>query len=448
MQRDFNNDDFESFLKQKVDQYKIYPSDGVWKGVYNALHARKRWIMIGGFLFITGSLLISRNMISKQNRHELQPVHSSASDYRRTNTPAAGTIVFQPLGTVTTTQAGKITGAPKNETRLQSVPVKALAALAEVPIITAVPALVPTVTYNENTDVPANMLQQPAEEQRHMDALVAAQLNETSNVADNAVKQPDKNWLQERATISLGTKRESSFKLQLYFSPTISYRRLADNKSNTNNNQVMPLMSVPVNIDRYVDHTPAIGAELGANVLFIAGNNLTLKTGLQLNYTRYTIMAYKFYNEKASIALNSLGHTPDTLTSYTSLRNFDGYSPEMLQNQYLQISMPVGAEVKLLGSKRLQLNVAGTVQPTYLLLSNTYLLSTDYVNYAKEPSLIRKWNVHTSVEAFVSYKTGGIRWQLGPQFRYQLMSSYNDRYPIKEYLMEYGIKFGLSKTLR
>jgi hypothetical protein len=114
----------------------------------------------------------------------------------------------------------------------------------------------------------------------------------------------------------------------------------------------------------------------------------------------------------------------------------------------LQVSIPIGVELKILGNKRVQLNVAGTVQPSYLLFNDTYLLSTDYVNYAKETSLVQKWNLHTSFETFISYNVGGIRWQVGPQFRYQLLSTYNDRYPIKEYMMEYGIKVGVSKTLR
>ena len=102
----------------------------------------------------------------------------------------------------------------------------------------------------------------------------------------------------------------------------------------------------------------------------------------------------------------------------------------------------------LINGKKVQLHIAGTLQPTYLLYNDTYLLSTDYINYIKEPSLVRKWNLHTSAEAFISYYVGSMRWQVGPQFRYQTLSSYNDRYPIKEYLIEYGVKFGVSKTLK
>jgi hypothetical protein len=56
--------------------------------------------------------------------------------------------------------------------------------------------------------------------------------------------------------------------------------------------------------------------------------------------------------------------------------------------------------------------------------------------------------VNAGVEAYVGYNTGTVRWQLGPQFRYQLLSTYENKYPIKEYLMEYGFKIGVTKTIR
>jgi hypothetical protein len=100
-----------------------------------------------------------------------------------------------------------------------------------------------------------------------------------------------------------------------------------------------------------------------------------------------------------------------------------------------------------MGNEKLQLHIGATVQPTYLLNRNAYLLTADYTNYTQEPSLFRRWNINGAVEAFVSYKTGSIRWQLGPQFRYQLLSTYTSQYPISENLKEFGVKLGISKTI-
>src|SRR5690606_34620470 len=106
--------------------------------------------------------------------------------------------------------------------------------------------------------------------------------------------------------------------------------------------------------------------------------------------------------------------------------NFSGYFAEDLKNQYYQLSVPVGLELRVLGSDKFQFNVAGTIQPTYLLNKNTYLITNDYKNYTREPSLVRKWNVNAGTEAFISYSSGDLKWQVGPQFRYQLLSSYKN----------------------
>jgi hypothetical protein len=106
--------------------------------------------------------------------------------------------------------------------------------------------------------------------------------------------------------------------------------------------------------------------------------------------------------------------------------------------------MPVGAEVDLIGDDKVQFGVGGTIQPTYVLGDRAYLLSTDYKNYAEVPWLTRRWNVNTAFETFVSYSTGRMKWQVGPQVRYQLLSSFVDEYPVKENLFDFGLKVGVS----
>jgi hypothetical protein len=56
--------------------------------------------------------------------------------------------------------------------------------------------------------------------------------------------------------------------------------------------------------------------------------------------------------------------------------------------------------------------------------------------------------VNGALEAFLSYKTrSGLRWQIGPEFRYQMLSTYNSQYSIREHLKGYGLKFGIVKSL-
>ena len=54
MESNFSNRDFEQYVKQNADQYRMFPSDKVWKGVNNALHTRRKWYGFWlGFLLLT-----------------------------------------------------------------------------------------------------------------------------------------------------------------------------------------------------------------------------------------------------------------------------------------------------------------------------------------------------------------------------------------------------------
>jgi len=110
--------------------------------------------------------------------------------------------------------------------------------------------------------------------------------------------------------------------------------------------------------------------------------------------------------------------------------------------------MPIGADLVVIGNKDIAFNIGGSIQPGIMLNNQAYLLSTNLRNYAKAPSLYRDFNINTALEAFISINTGSLKWNVGPQFRYQLLSSYKQNYPIKEHLYDYGFKVGMTKTLR
>ena len=109
------------------------------------------------------------------------------------------------------------------------------------------------------------------------------------------------------------------------------------------------------------------------------------------------------------------------------------------------MSVPVGLSVKLAGNNKLEWFVGGSVQPTYVMGGKSYLISSDYQNYVQESSMMRKWNLNTSVETYLNYKMGGYTLQVGPQFRYQVLSTYNKKYTIKENLNNTGLKLGIVK---
>src|SRR5579872_1282030 len=66
----FHSDEFEELIREKTEQYKMYPSENVWKAVHNALHTRRKWYMGTMAFLVTGILLFS-------GRELLFPGHSS-----------------------------------------------------------------------------------------------------------------------------------------------------------------------------------------------------------------------------------------------------------------------------------------------------------------------------------------------------------------------------------
>jgi len=457
----FYNDEFEELIRQKTDQYKMYPSDKVWKEIYNSLHTRRRRFIIGMSVLISGILVIAGKELLTPTKDITVAKKAVSTDISKPN-PQDIASAFQAFKKVDLTQALPV--IPDKQSIRQIIPFDILADQGE----NKVPS--PSADYNnlpvEQTpgDIPKYISGNSSVEK--LTAEVNTDLGELSEKPGSDIStigkkdlsiynESDKkqmDWLQDYAMQHLTPIKKNKFTWQIYVSPTVNYRSLSgvDYSRVRSTIQNVPIALVHFgNVNDFVDHTPAVGYEFGGSMLYKLTRNLSFKAGLQFNYSRYIIRAFNSNPELATIQLNSYyGYLADSITGYTNVRNFSGKSSENLQNKYYQLSAPIGLEMRIIGNGKLQFNIAGTIQPTYLLNRNSYLLTTDYVNYTKEPSLFRKWNVNGGLEAFLSYEIGGLRWQIGPQFRYQLLSTYTDKYPIKENLIEYGFKIGISKIIR
>src|SRR5579863_1470962 len=67
----FYSDEFEQLIREKTEQYKMYPSENVWKGVHNSLHTRRKWFIGSMAFLVTGILIFS-------GRELLAPSHSQS----------------------------------------------------------------------------------------------------------------------------------------------------------------------------------------------------------------------------------------------------------------------------------------------------------------------------------------------------------------------------------
>lgn len=481
MQRNIYNDDFERLIRQKADQYKMYPSDQVWKGVYKSLHGRKRWRWAGLAILLLGIGIYSGNWYFSDKpaarlAQNIEPSISAANNFQQAPT-ATSTVPFRWITsnrTASNTTVNRIDvringGSQDNiSTAQQQLATNDIAGRRSNPNnessgFSKENAFViinnDFISNDERLNIIADkediattkaLANKSSEEKTEKSLSTFADASSESALNPNKEQTGGVNWLQDYAVFQLTPAKPKRLGLQLHFSPTVNYRKLSGKSYYPS----AELKSVPLalnivgDVDQFVKHKPALGFEIGSSVLYRYSKHVTLKAGVQFNYSRYQIEAYSSMPEIATIALNNQTFINDTVSSYSRIRNFSGYAEEDLFNQYFQISLPVGLEYKVIGSGKLELHVAGTIQPTYLVNKNSYLITTDFKNYMREPSLVRRWNVNGGLEAYVSYHTGSVRWQVGPQFRYQLLSTYSRKYPIKEQLMEYGVKVGVSRTLR
>jgi len=273
-----------------------------------------------------------------------------------------------------------------------------------------------------------------------------------SGITNNEEDPNVNNYLNEFGYQPKLKKRvKSKVELQFYVTPSISYRKLEDDEirllySSTPTTTTSPSNSSPLaqnltNVNNIVRHTPALGMELGAGLLFSLSSNIKLTTGLQINERQYYIDASQSSNI-ATIAIirNNRLDSVQFLSTYSNSRGFNNIK---IDNKLYQLSIPLGLQWDFIHGKRLGISFGASIEPTITLNKNVYMISTDYKYYANGASFFRKLNFNTSVDLNFTYQVGDLKWYLGPQIRYQHLPTYTDIYPIKEYRWDYGLKIGV-----
>lgn len=78
MENEFYTDDFEQLLKEKADQFSMYPSKRVWYSIYNNLHPSRRWPSVVISLFLISSLILIGYLNTGENSITRQINNTSA----------------------------------------------------------------------------------------------------------------------------------------------------------------------------------------------------------------------------------------------------------------------------------------------------------------------------------------------------------------------------------
>ncbi len=532
----FYSDEFEQLIREKTEQYKMYPSEQVWKGIHGSLHTKRRWffgsmaLLVTGILFLAGKELIAPSAhpnLSKKLAAASGPSEGGVSKATPEAAPQSSFTTFRETAVATV----KHDSESGNDASSGDQPYKEISITISNPVIcqpdlseflshaVQLPKEVPSLTVTasragfadgsperagegasrEGTDGAATAAttdgvagkgsadgsmarevvdnlsargSQDARAKANRSGLATTRTGQeailengrVSGSAGDAAKTSAStiaeagdrqriNWLRDYAVYTLpnAPKRARTY-LQLTLSPTVNFSSISGGDFELPKivRQVGGTTPVLVNPSSYISHSPAVGFSMGGNILYRATRNLTFKGGLQFNFSQYKIKAYTTdaggpQQANSNSYSSYLGYYVDSLTNS---RFVQGSTQQILNNNFYQLSMPVGFELRVLGNERLQFNIGGSIQPTYLLNRDAYVLSENYQDYVRKPSAYRRWNLNAGMEAFLSYRTSsGIRWEVGPEFHYQLFSTYGSQYMIHENLRGYGIKFGITKII-
>jgi len=461
MERQFNNGDFEKLLRDNANQYRMYPSEKVWKGIHSSLHTRRRWYGLTAaiMLLVTGSIvsiiiysdkpgknnLTSQKNISVQNNSQKQTL-STVSNETKTFTPAINEIKTADHHTSNLTELysdGPVFKTPTGGNTHSNVILNSN--LSNKNDRDAFESN----TYNKNETISEspfstdlNLLKQNSSEVVLIDDIATNEktITDQSRVGENTEKEIHDavSALASQNILLVKPKKQSKVTAQVFFTPTVSYRKLKENK----NVYAGSGFYVPtIDLNNIVKHKPGMGLEFGIEGKYKMNKKLSLTTGLQFNINRYDILAYSHPTEIATVALTSSYGVVDSLATLSNYRN-SGTSANWLENFYFQVAVPVGVEVILTENKNFKWGLSGTIQPTYVIGDRAYVISSDYKNYGKFPDVMRRWNISTGVGTFVAYSTGRINWQVGPHLRYQHLSSFVSELSVKEKLYAIGLKVG------
>jgi len=539
----FYSDDFEQLIRDKTEQYKMYPSERVWKGVHNSLHTRRRWFIGSMALLVTGILFFAGRELITPSAHSVlvrKPASTAASIAEAPKPWLAAHIPHTALSAYHSANPSSpvrhSNTAENNSEEGQDPEYKEISITLSHPVIdpsdlsgwlsrvqlpdhapeiaviaartvggdgsrpaedglrTGVRPGAENVSGHESTDASRVDASPGAGDLADADGLSARQVLEslsgrggntrmTGRLARNrstgngvaadgllpdSVSRGNKasaaaiaeaqdrqriNWLHDYALNSLPvpSKRGRTF-FQLTLSPTVNYRSL--NGIDPAYEKWGPSNNFSGNPAQMINVSPAFGFEFGGSILYRLTRNLSVKGGLQFNFARYKITAFADSGSQQGTDYDSYFGMVQAMANQAPGTQQRGNAPVpspvnklTLNNDYYQLSAPIGFELRVLGNERLQFNLGATIQPSYLLGTSSYMLSQDYTKYSKEPAKYRKWNISGGLEAFLSYRVGNIRWQVGPEFRYQFMSTYTSQSSFSENLKTYGLKIGLTKAL-
>jgi hypothetical protein len=487
-------DELEEFLQDEIKDHRMYPSDQIWRNIQTEVHGPQTWPALTFIsLFIisaltvatlinnhpaqkTGKLVVLNNLNNKKQVPANQPSVSSDFNAISAEQVTASTIAqieqqrVKDEANMVVTEAPVIpmrflhenveTAFPEKTLEEKQLPAKPFFISESNQRFSSSEALSLFDAVDNNNflfDAPETNQVVPSNAEINAVATVSNTIKKTSFGQVTNYQKLDASsaddYLKEFTykPITTISAKNSKFGFGFFITPSTSYRKLSDFKAKEilgTAPATAPVgLNYTTNINEIVRHKPAVGLELGFAVLYNMTNRIKFKTGIQFNIRQYYIETFQSVADLTTISLVN-NHGIENVSVLSLYNNNTGYRNAELDNKMYQVSIPIGFQYDVIKGKHLGVTAEASIQPTFTLNKSLYLLSTDYKHYADGNSLMRKWNINSSFGINLTYQTGVYQWFLGPQARFQHLPTYSNKYPITEYLMDYGIRLGFIKQIK
>lgn len=466
---DFDRGEFERTLKEYADQFFLIPSEKVWKSIYNDIHPGSKWPSLAAGLFMVLTLFwVGRvnnrqfpvvnptkvsSLLSETDNKDLMKLETtvisgtpqilSKENAEKDNSISISNqkmprylLRSEIEGTATREIAPPVSAGIKqdnNQDNNISAPPAAGIAEDEVDIdLHKYTKAGKNLSYKINDEPVPGIAEAPFKLQMKVPAI------QTGRSSKRIGKSGTKDL---SAKITINSNKRNRLELEYFIAPTLSNVVFSGNNLNKSSASVTNSLLSTHNVNK----TVKIGVILGTNLYYKLTNRLSVVSGLHLVHTGYDIYSDAEYPKMKSLTfMDKSGRIFSK--NYISYYGNDRKRSDMnITNFNWQLAVPVGAEMDIASVGPLDLGVISTFEPFVILGGRAYLLTGDASGFVTDPNLVRKFNANVNFGTMVKFSGKYMNWRIGPTIRYQLISTYNHIYPVKEHFINYGLHVGVSK---
>ncbi|MEO6820357.1 MAG: hypothetical protein ABI266_03685 [Ginsengibacter sp.] len=455
----FDITNFEQSLKEHADDFTIVPSRNVWQGIYNNIHPGRKWPSIPMALMLLLSLMgigYLNNAPVRPAQNEINLNKNNLTSTPKSNAKSNGKSHLSVASINNEITRGINDKENTNEVALKKVSIKnevaeetdqtildknqegkQLTSVEEIPV-----TIINSYSQSSSKDIP------------EIETLTGKEIagidlnkNVENNISpNNKLETDDDNQKKANSNISKSLiKKQPKITLSYFIMPTVTNVYFAGNEEKDIKSTGSLIAINPDLSQGNMIINAQLGLKLGGQVEYHFNSKWQLLLIGQASYSGYTIISNKEPLALGKLALKDKSGPVYSKAYVTNLGNGKSDNQVPLTNYSIQISLPIGMQYEIWKNKSTAIFLSAAAGPSFVLRSNAHILSSDGRNYVDDQSLMRKNNYTGFVGTHIEFSAKNLKWRIGPTVGYQLLSTYEDKYPVKEHLIDYGIKIGISK---